>query len=798
MSKLKISENLFLGVQEFEHFQKFLSDEGFKRHFLLNTESFGLIRQSMLPEIGDIPISENFYVEKSGTPYDEVIINKGFAINSNADLIYNDELLNLSIPNDSRWYWIKIKYREKTEERGIINIDNLGQCTGIGTEFISKLRGQAQFPSKIRFTNSVNGNVNEYEVVKVISDTSIVLQGDFISEQNLKYEIIGTFTPGFVPTEDNKKIFRYDNVDISLVLEQSLGNPPAYIVNDEFYIARVRNNGINLNLEDKRTQWWQSESSNLINYLDRNFRNPLIGVENIKYDLETSTKDENLIELSWGMRSISWTVDTSSKRISILIGNGGVYKDTSYFNNSDFTGWRLYNNTGKWRTIVDSIKTGTQIILTLDVLNPEDYIENTQLLIVPPYEEIEIRVRGNNQEIPLSNAERIHKFSINIPLGKFKIPAQDSCYKYNLTYRYKIFNDYSEWMQFPDDFIGYYSETSFDLNGNLKEEIQDRIRKPYTGDLNNGFIEVCEHYFSYDNFVDMVFTGDLFGVNTTKFTNAEPVIELIVGTSKKYQHFVDNSPFVLNSDIYIHLNRYTDSSKTILCKEGNTFYLHIEQFLDLSTFKLRIVENYENPTDYNLITELDENDICYIKNNCKTIDGIKRGLFITCTFNDKGNWIISYDTDIRPKGSIEIKKNVPISAFTASGIGNYPGYYGWRIMSELNDTFISGALNISDIGTEGGSNEVIIPIKAIPDHKHYTVAGSYVNDNNGQIVNADNTVSVRGDRQGDGHRYQLHGVSEEAKWGKTSGVIGGSNSNDQEKFNNRPKFIKFLFIEKIV
>lgn len=804
MSTIKFSENLFLEVAEFNRFQKFMEEDGFKRHFLLNTDNFGLIRQANLPQTGNIGVADNFYVEKAGTPFDQVVVNKGIAIDGNGDLLFNENPVNITIPNNSLWYWVKIKYKESSLEKGTISIDNLGNCTGIGTEFTKILRGQPNFPSKIKFTNSLNGNADEYEVVKVLDDNHIILQGDFTNESDLTFTVVGTFTPGFVVDNSNKNIFRYDSVEITLVEETNIGTVPAYQLNYEFFIARVRNNGVNLSLQDKRVQWWQTEASSDLKNLDRNLFNPLIGVENVKWDIKTSTRAKNWIEMAWGFRFGSWTVDTSSKRISILIGQGGVYKDTSYFQNGDFNGWRLYSKNGKFQNIIDSIKTGTQIVVTLDVLNPEDYSNGDLLFACPPYEEIEVRVRrdGNIKDVddindnsitdeifPFPNIEEIHNFSINTPLARFQIPAQKGCYKYNLTYRYKIFNDYSDWQIFPDDIVGFYKEKSFDVYGNLNANPTDRERSPYVGHIDNGFITICEHIYSFDNFQELLNTGDLFGVNTTQFSGAEPVIDLRVTASKRYQHFKGNGNiFSLNSDIYINLKSFKDINNTIPCREGNTFILHIEQWLDLGNFKLRIVENYSNPTSYNLVAEIDKNDVCYIKNNSNLqVPDTKKGMMITCTFNELGHWIAQFDSDTTCKGTVKMLKDVPVAAFDiTTKEGKIPGYFGWKIMDSMNDVFPMGTNIISQINQTGGSNSNTITTSMLPEHDHYM----FVNNDGG------NGPSPATGHSTDGNLgYSIYPGNGNANSYKTGKAGGSSNP---VAIDNRPKFYKFLFVEKIV
>jgi hypothetical protein len=42
----------------------------------------------------------------------------------------------------------------------------------------------------------------------------------------------------------------------------------------------------------------------------------------------------------------------------------------------------------------------------------------------------------------------------------------------------------------PNDNVGYYTEASFDTNGNLKTQLADRVQFPYVQDLLGGYIRM--------------------------------------------------------------------------------------------------------------------------------------------------------------------------------------------------------------------------------------------------------------------------------------------------------------------
>lgn len=816
MAFLKFSENLFLEVAEYKRLQKFLNEDGIKRHTLINTDTFGLVRQAVLPQIGSIELADSFYVAKAGTPFDEVIIGAGIAVDSDANLIINENPYNLQIPNDGLWHWIKISHKFDVKEKGIVSIDTFGNLTGVGTEFTNILRGQPNYPTKIKFVNSVTGNANVYEVSKVISDTSAILQGDFTAESNLEYGVYGTFTPGYpVPVED-QMIYQYDSVNIELVTEEVLGQAPNFLRNKEFYIARVRNNGVDVTLQDKRINWWETEAMAYLRQIDRSNENPLIGVEAVKYDIATSTRAKNIVELAWGFRTKQYTIDTSSKKISILIGNGGVYKDTSFFQSGAFNGWRLYAKNGSWRTIIDSQKTGTQIVITLDVLEPTDYSSLTfstvernldQIFIAPPYESIEFRFRQNGADL-ITNAtdiittdgedeenlawpllERIYKFNNNTPLARVDIPSLDECYKYNLTFRYKIFNEYTDWQTMPDDLVGHFDENSFDERGNLKTNELDRTQVPYEGHPTLGFIKICEHPNSFNNFQQLIDTGDLFAVNTTEFSNATPTLNFIVGETKRYQHF-KGQEITLSADMYIHLNRTNIDGESF--REGNTFYIHIEQWINLSTFKMRIVEDFIDPTNFTELANINANDMAFVRNNTNDINqNLRKGLFIVCTYNEFGHWIVTYSSDTTPKGSVRMVKNVLSDTFNSAGDGQKQGFWGWKLL-QMNDTFPVGTVTASETGDIVGENSIVLTDANMPRHTHG------INDPG----HSHNVTIKQGSDDHSSGRHSNSRIDRDRTYSTTRETTGitilPSGQTNPTAVDKRPKRMKFLFIEKIV
>lgn len=630
MSKIKIGPNLFLQVAELRRLQQTLADWGYKRDLLLSTKTFGLVRDIKLPDLGNIATANCFEVTKAGTPIDTVVVNNGIAIDSNGDLIINPESTQIQILNNGQFFWIKISHLYVNNEVGTVSVDVNGNIIGTGTDFLNVLRGQPNYPSKIVFLNS-NSNNNIYEVVKITNGTHAVLSGDFIAEDNLQFAIYGTFTPGYPVPSGDSKIFDYDGCSIELVPEDVLNTAPAKNSNIEFFIARVSFNGTDLTIEDKRNEYWNDFATDLLTSIDRTGINKLIGVESVKWDIASSPKYKNEINLTWGFRSNSYTIDPAAKKISILAGQGGVYKDTSFFTTGDFNGWRVYCKSGIYKNIISSVASGNQIIVTLDNLDINDYPIGELILLVPAVEFVEIKIKNDSSASALiSQIEENFIFPINTPLAKIYARVPFDKYKYNLVYRYIVFENYSDWSVFPDDAKGYYDEASFDDSGNLKTLASDRTLKPYSGDLNNGFIELEENPFSYSDFVNKIDIGDLFGIEYHEFNSNDTVINLTVGKNRQTQIF-KGSPFSLSNNIFINLNKFLDPpANTIPAKNGNTFYLYFKQKITQGSFKLQIGYDYQNNTinvplrGFDALTE-------------RMIDG-DSGLFIKCMF-DGTIWI---------------------------------------------------------------------------------------------------------------------------------------------------------------
>ena len=578
MSYIKFSPNLFLGTQELSRFKSFLDDTGWRKGLLEDSIEFGFVDNSIDGNF------TNFLIEQ-GTNVGTIKNSAGLAIDINGDFIIKDAEDNIALTDDNSWYWLMASHTNSPTETGTVSVDANGNLTGTGTLFTDILRGQPNHPSRIQFIGA-SLNTLEYDVVSVTNDTTVILSGIFQAENNLQYSVIGTFTPDAVPPSLDKEIFQYDSTTFVQVAETVLNTPPT-ISNpgEEFYVARVRRNGVSINIEDKRRNYlYKSNSNYLISNLDRVSNNPLIGFESVKFDDAFSTKQFNIVEVAWGFRSSNWTVDTSTNKVTLNGGQGGKFKSTTDFSDNDFDGWRIYTEDGQYSIIKASSISGSQINLTLGTLDPDTFSNGTQELVVTPnVNEIEIIATP-----PVGDANQLvndsFRFPINIGQAKFKLLVyKDPSVDFIVTYRYKQNAEYTIPRAFPDDLAsGYLTEDSFDAAGNLT----GTSRQTYTGSTTVGYLTLQLSATAFKNIIAKVDLGDLPGVVYKTLDNGNPILTLSVGADKGFVVVQGNLTF--SADHFLNIS--TDQAV-----DGNRFYVKFENDATLSTQEWKIVQDYINP-----------------------------------------------------------------------------------------------------------------------------------------------------------------------------------------------------------
>lgn len=783
--KLKFVPDLFIGTNELTRFKQSLDDNGFRKALLSNSEKFGLVK---------LFVDSNFTNGKVSRDIDNSLgqktikINPINAIDSNGDFLSSTLINNLVVPADSNWYWIKVSHILSTQEVGKVAIDASGNLTGTGTAFTQVLRGQPDFPTTIKFIGSAN-NTLEYEVLEVTNDTHAVLvypgvndgTSSFVSESNLGYEVVGSFTEGVAIPNDNKKPFQYDSVQVSLVLETTPNTRPTHSQGIEFYLARVSVQSGILIVQDKRIDIYQTKGSfrtQIFNY----YANPLIGVEYVKYMNTLTAGDKNFIGVAWGMRSSSWSIDSTQNIVTLFGGSlGGSYKITDNFVNGDFNGYRLYSSKANaYRTIVNSTKQGSSINLQLDVLDIDDYSNDGgqtfigDLLVTPDYDSIQIRLLPEPTD-NINDVQEIYTFPINTPVAECLATVyKTSGAKYNVSYRYQLGSNYTPWT--PVRSGSYYTEDSFDVNGVMKGT-SDRVVVNYTNDPTSGFIQLQMSPSSLLNFQNKVYKGDVIGVKNTASLGVAQVIELIVGTDKRYQEI--SGDLSLSEDVYISLSRAG-------AVEGNEFKIHFTGSLSLGTYSIYIVDDYSSGV-LRTIKKITQADAYQLQNQ-------DNGLLYTCIF-DGTKWIAAQNYSLGQPFELKMidvsLADLPTYFDLTTKQGIAKGYYGWELHSVLNQGRVPigyGTLTETIAGQSvttsfapqatGGESLHQLIIDELAKHAHFEFS-----DAGGAQDPVDAThYPVRDHGYNGTPTYRISGDTKEANVGLSSNVGGDKAHNNMQPY----------------
>ena len=236
MAKIKITADQYLGQQELNRLKLFLDDEGFRKIFKYLFKSFG------------VSLYEDSSLEVVSGSSGFITVSRGAAIDEDLNLIEVPiEQTNVfSVPNDGNFHWVTLRYKERINEIGTVEIGTDGALIGTGTEFTKVLRGLPSNPVQIRFPESAV-NTGDYMLLEVISDTNANLNvsgGSLVAEIEQPYLVVGSFTPSQTIDESQKKIFSYDDFELFL----RIGTPLA----GDISLARVFNNGATIEIVDVR------------------------------------------------------------------------------------------------------------------------------------------------------------------------------------------------------------------------------------------------------------------------------------------------------------------------------------------------------------------------------------------------------------------------------------------------------------------------------------------------------------------------------------------------------------------
>lgn len=608
MSFLKLSSGQFIETLELNRLVEFLDKDGFRSLLLRQTEQFGLLQLDRFTNAdGDFL---NFKVEPTALA-GAVRIAEGAAVDSDGLLIRWQARDNITVPADGNWYNVKVSHIFTPIEQGTVNLSEDGTINGVGTDFLKVLRGMPNFPVKVRFyqrfvDDVVAGSVRtitpgafrispvnflDVEIGQVVNNTVAVAAQSLVPETNLFYSVVGTFDTETAPAESAKEVYQYD----SCLLVLTNGND--LLAGKEFIVARVRNVGGVVEVEDRRSQFYRTRAEAVQLALDRT-PIPNLGVESVKFDVNIGTKLQNLVTLGWGFRAQSWTLNPSARTIEVNVGAGGRYEVTDDFTDGDFDGWRIYSSLGYSR-ILTSRKIGTAIRLRLDVLVPGLFPTSEVLRIVPDAQQIEFRFTAQNGdalsdyrvEYEVEQASAVYPLALN---------RSNEVNTYNVQYRLKRLAEIGPWFIAPEGTVNshptrYFNETAFDEFGVPLLPVQTSFRTTYT--LASG-LRITPSLDNYRLVLRRIDTGDLtstgaFVLNQTAADAPDPLLfQLLPGATPSYQRFLLDGGVTLNKNLIVALR---DNTST---RDGNFFVLEVNfggGVIDFDQYDIQIREDYVSP-----------------------------------------------------------------------------------------------------------------------------------------------------------------------------------------------------------
>ena len=360
-----------------------------------------------------------FIVEKNNTNFipivssnpETITIQPGIAFDSDMNIIVLDSEIDVSVSREQLEnglkYWLVLRHAVTHNEVGTVNITQDGALTGTETKFTEVLRGQPDFPTKIKFDSAVN--TDEYEVVEVLSDTSAIIAGSFTQESDKKYSVIGTFTPGFIPNEENRQIYSYDSCEIELIMSADKPEVKSEVNSgNEFILASVEyinnmNNGYDMILNDCRVDYLLDFSFNdeEVGENKELTKDQLVSLisENVVSVNEKGVTIELLLEHGFSVTNFSVEVTASGYRLVINSGENNIVKvDTTLPDRIPlpdhlFKGWWILNlENMQYCEITDSQDNK----LTITKINSMAVTGSTNIVLIPPFNEIEYSVLVSN------------------------------------------------------------------------------------------------------------------------------------------------------------------------------------------------------------------------------------------------------------------------------------------------------------------------------------------------------------------------------------------------------------------
>ncbi len=429
MGKLKITSNLFLEVAELERFRKFIEDDGYKVFVKYLTKSYGIAQNSD---------NTLFKVSQKSGSSNTVTVNAGVAFDNDLNIILLKEDKDIQITNSGTKKWIIVSYASTNDEDGTVNISNQGVLSGNGTKFTEVLRGQPNFPTKIKFTSTKN--TTEYEVVEVNSDVEAILSGSFTAESGLKYQVMGTFTPGFQPDDDVKEIYEYDSCNIEVI--ESEDKPT--LADGQFILASIDFASTVMTVTDERSAYMFNQETLTYDNATDVSENPFVALR------KTSIKSDRLIDMQfeWGYKVQRYEMlNTSLNNIfNIVSGESKYIPLNSNIPDNIFAGWRLVNRKNMKEVTIDRNENNYLYISRFDSALITNV--NNDFVIVPPYTKIEVEAKLSGTNYDEEDADYFFNFSIENLKTHFVIPLEYLDTLISLRYRMKSGTKTTEFQKF--------------------------------------------------------------------------------------------------------------------------------------------------------------------------------------------------------------------------------------------------------------------------------------------------------------------------------------------------------------
>lgn len=386
MAKLKLGNGMFIGKEELNYLVQSLKEHGYEAFFKHIVQSWG-VGKSITDSAWN-----NFKVVP-GSAVNQVSINAGYAFDSDMNIIYNEAnaVNSVTIPADNIPRFLILSFEaNNTLETGTVNVDISGGITGTGTIFESRLRGGTSFPSVIKFPDSAL-NTGEYRISNITSDIAgqlNVLANSMVAETNLKYQVVGTFTPGLNPPTLDKfpMIKNYWKVDVFTT--DTSNNSTSFV------LAQVVNNSGSITITDLRANsvFSAGGSGGGVDLITGT--NKLIGWVKSTWNHIYSDLGESKVTLGWGLKSTTgnWSYNSGLQQLTISAASGGVWDTIGSFVPGDFVGWKIYlDEVDEELTVTNSVLSGSDIVLSISytaIVLPT----TSTIIVAPNADEVEFRI----------------------------------------------------------------------------------------------------------------------------------------------------------------------------------------------------------------------------------------------------------------------------------------------------------------------------------------------------------------------------------------------------------------------